>query len=169
MKYKTILKTKRLILREFTVSDQKFILELINTPDWIKYIGDKKVHSLDDAKEYLENGPIKSYKENGYGLWLVQLKDTGAPIGMCGLINRDTLTDVDIGFALLPKYYNLGYAYEIAEATLKHGKNTLNLKKIVAITDPVNKSSIKLLEKIGLQFEKNLELSGCDKVLLFST
>lgn len=166
---KVILTTKRLVLREFSLSDQEFILELVNTPDWIKFIGDKKVYSLEDAKNYLEKGPINSYNENGYGLWLAQLKDTGVPIGTCGLISRETLTDVDIGFALLPKYYNLGYGFEIADATLKHAKSTLKLKKIVAITDPVNHTSIKLLEKIGLHFEKDMELSDGDKVLLFST
>ena len=102
MQKRKILETERLCLREFELNDYDFIFKLVNSPDWLKYIGDKNVRTSADAKNYLKNGPIKSYKENGYGLWLVQLNDSNVPIGMCGLINRETLDDIEIGFALLP-------------------------------------------------------------------
>ena len=168
MALKTILETERLSLREFDINDAHFILELVNTPDWLKFIGDKGVKSIESAKNYLRNGPIKSYKEHGYGLWLVQLKDSGTPIGMCGLVNRATLDNIDIGFAMLPEYSGAGYGFEIANATLTYAKNSLGIPKVVAITDPGNIASIKLLHKIGLHFEKTLKLSGNNEVLLFS-
>jgi len=97
---KTILETERLILREFSTSDAEFILILLNTPSWLKFIGDKKIHSIDDAKRYLIDGPLKSYRENGFGLWLVLLKESNISVGMCGLIKRDYMDDIDICFAL---------------------------------------------------------------------
>lgn len=165
---KKILETERLVLKEFTIDDADFILNLLNTPGWLQYIGDKNVRTPEDAVSYLENGPIKSYKENGFGLWMLLLKNRNTPIGMCGLINRDSLDDIDIGFALLPEYSNLGYGYEIAQATMNYANDTLGIKKIVAITNSNNISSIKLLNKLGLQFEKKIKLSDNDTVLLFS-
>ncbi|MCW5517876.1 GNAT family N-acetyltransferase [Muriicola sp. Z0-33] len=163
-----ILQTQRLLLRQFNLQDADFILQLLNTPNWLKFIGDKGVRTREDAIEYLENGPIKSYNENGFGLWMVALKETDTPIGMCGLVNRESLQDIDIGFAFLPEFMQLGYGYEIASATLKYGKEVLDLGKIVAITDPKNIASIKLLTKIGLSFEKTLALSDTDSVLVFT-
>ena len=168
MEPKKILETERLILREFNIDDAEFILTLLNTPAWLEYIGDKNVRTLEDAENYLVNGPIKSYKENGYGLWLTSLKNNSVPIGMCGLVNRETLDDIDIGFAFLPEYSNLGYGYEIAYATINYANHVLRIDKVVAITDANNISSIKLLNKLGLQFEKTLNLSENDKALLFS-
>ena len=168
MEPKKILETERLILREFNIDDAEFILKLLNTPAWLEYIGDKNVRTLEDAVNYLEKGPIKSYKENGYGLWLTSLKNNSAPIGMCGLVNRESLDDIDIGFAFLPEYSKLGYGYEIAHATINYANHVLRIDKVVAITDSNNIPSIKLLNKIGLQFEKTLNLSENDKVLLFS-
>lgn len=168
MAKKIILETKRLCLREFDLNDTGFIIELLNTPNWLAYIGDKNVRTTEDAKRYLEDGSINSYKENGYGLWMVQLKESEIPIGMCGLVNRDTLEDIDIGFAFLPEYVRMGYGFEIADATMKYAKHTLNLKKIVGITDAKNVASIKLLNKIGLQFEKTVEFEEGKSALLFS-
>ena len=168
MKPKKILETERLILREFSIDDAEFILTLLNTPGWLEYIGDKNVRTLEAAVNYLEEGPIKSYIENGFGLWLTSLKNNSTPIGMCGLVNRESLDDIDIGFALLPEYSKLGYGYEIAYATINYANHVLRLDKVVAITDSNNIPSIKLLNKIGLQFEKTLNLSENDKVLLFS-
>ena len=165
---KKILETERLVLREFSIDDTGFILTLLNTPGWLEYIGDKNVRTLEDAVNYLENGPIKSYKKNGFGLWLILLKDGSTPIGMCGLVNRESLDDIDIGFALLTEYSGLGYGYEIANATLKYANQVLGINRVVAITDSNNISSIKLLNKLGLQFEKTLKLSESDTVLLFS-
>ncbi len=165
---KKILETERLVLREFSIDDAEFILTLLNTPGWLKYIGDKNVRTLEDAVNYLENGPLKSYKENGFGLWLTLLKNSSVPIGMCGLVNRESLDDIDIGFALLPEYSKLGYGYEIAYATINYANNVLRINKLVAITDSNNIPSIILLNKLGLQFEKTLNLSENDTVLLFS-
>ncbi|WP_109301456.1 GNAT family N-acetyltransferase [Aquimarina sp. AU474] len=168
MQHKTILNTQRLSLREFDLHDSEFILKLVNSENWLQFIGDKGVRTDNDAKDYLKNGPLKSYKENGYGLWLVAIKESQTPIGMCGLVNRATLDHTDIGFAMLPNYMGQGYGYEIANATMNFAKNSLNLKKVIAITDPNNHASIKLLNKIGLDFERTLDLSENDSVLLFS-
>lgn len=168
MNNKIILETQRLSLREFKLSDIEFILNLLNSPNWLEFIGDKGVKTPEDAINYLKNGPIKSYKENGFGLWLVQLKETNIPIGMCGLVNRETLKNVDIGFALLPDYVGLGYGFEIAKATMNHAKHSLGINRIIAITDSNNIASIKLLNKIGLNFEKTLKLSEDDSVLCFA-
>ncbi|PKV51151.1 RimJ/RimL family protein N-acetyltransferase [Aquimarina sp. MAR_2010_214] len=169
MQTKNILETERLSLREFNLEDADFVLKLVNSPKWIEFIGDRNVRTLAEAKEFLENNLIKSYKENEFGLWVVVLKETSASIGMCGLVNRDTLEDIDIGFAMLPEYLGLGYGYEIANATMNYAKNTLHLDKIVGITNPNNIASIKLLNKIGLRFEKTMKLSDKDTVLFFST
>ncbi|WP_103864258.1 GNAT family N-acetyltransferase [Aquimarina sp. I32.4] len=163
-----ILETERLILREFDLSDYQFILELVNTPLWLKYIGDKNVKTDEDAKAYIKNTLLKSYRENGYGLWMVQSKQDYSPIGMCGLINRDSLEHVDIGFAMLPDYMKQGYGFEIANATINYTKHVIGLDKIIGITDVNNIASIKLLNKLGLLVDKTLQLSEYSSVLVFS-
>ena len=155
-------------MREFVPTDAAFILELLNTPDWLKFIGDRNVHNLTDAENYLKKGPIKSYRDNGFGLWMTQLKNSSTPIGMCGLVNRETLEDIDIGFAFLPAYKRKGYGYEAAQATMDYGKQVLNIEKIVAITSPENIASIKLLNKIGLLFKKEINYAKGETVSLFS-
>ncbi|WP_298420203.1 GNAT family N-acetyltransferase [uncultured Kordia sp.] len=165
---KNILETERLVLREFIIEDVAFVIQLVNTPTWIEFIGDRNIKTETAAQDYIENSLMKSYATNGFGLWLMKLKETSKPIGMCGLVKRDTLEDVDIGFALLPEYGRKGYTFEAAKATLNYAKDTLNIQKIVAITDTKNAASIGLLNKIGLQFEKELQLSEDDTVLLFS-
>lgn len=163
-----ILETKRLTLRQFEVEDAAFIFELVNTPDWLTYIGDKHIRSVDDAKTYLLNGPLKSYQENGWGLWMIELKESQACIGMCGLLKRNTLDDIDIGFAILPAYFRMGYGFEMASATLNYATQKLKIERIVAIVSTSNVPSTKLLNKIGLQYEKTLNLPGDNQVLLFS-
>lgn len=165
---KIILETERVRLREFTLDDSEFILQLVNTPSWIQFIGDKKIRTLEASQEYIQNNLQKSYAQNGYGLWLMERKETSEPIGMCGLVNRESLENVDIGFALLPIYKRTGYTYEAAKATLTYAKETLQIEKIVAITDSENVASIKLLNKIGLQFEKEIQYDENETVLLFS-
>ncbi|MBS1495315.1 MAG: GNAT family N-acetyltransferase [Bacteroidetes bacterium] len=163
-----ILQTQRLYLREFTNNDAAFIVTLLNSATFLKFIGDKKVRTLSEAENYLTNGPIKSYAENGFGLWLYGLKETNKPIGMCGLIKRDTLADIDIGYAMLPAYENKGYALEISEATLNYGKTKLGINRIIAITSKENIRSARLLNKIGLHFEKNIQLGeGKEELMLF--
>lgn len=167
MKY--ILETERLTLREFTVGDSAFILELVNSPGWLKFIGDRNILTEKQAENYLVNGPMKSYADFGFGLCLVELKDPATPIGMCGILKRADLEHPDIGFAFLPKFTGNGYAYEIAAATLDNAVNVLNQKTILAITVPENKSSIRLLEKIGMRFIKPINFPNQkEELLLYS-
>ena len=156
----TPLETEHLKLREFRLDDAGFVLRLLNEPSFLHFIGDKGVRNLDDARQYILNGPIASYKKHGFGLYLVQLKSTETSIGMCGLLKRDTLPDIDIGFAFLPAFWNKGYAFESAAAIMAYAKNVLKLPRIVAITDKDNEASGKLLEKLGLIFDRIIDLSG---------
>jgi [ribosomal protein S5]-alanine N-acetyltransferase len=166
-----ILETERLLLRQFsTDDDNEFILALVNEPSFIQNIGDRGVRTLEDAKAYILNGPVTSYAKNGFGLYLVVLKETNESIGMCGLIKRDGLEDVDIGYAFLPRFWSKGYAVESALATKEYAKDRIGLRRIVAIVDPANQGSIRVLEKIGLQFEKMVRLSADDiELKLFGT
>ncbi|MGA9286737.1 MAG: GNAT family N-acetyltransferase [Anaerobacillus sp.] len=149
-----IIETDRLILRLLTTNDADFILKLLNDPSWIKYIGDKEVTTPEDAKNYILSGPLSMYSQLGYGLYLVEIKEGKIPIGLCGLIKRDSLEDTDIGFAFLSEFQSKGYAYEAASATLSYGLDQLRLKRIVAITSQDNDASSKLLKKIGMNFEQ---------------
>ncbi|HEX5944180.1 MAG TPA: GNAT family N-acetyltransferase [Anaerolineales bacterium] len=157
-----ILETERLILRQLTTDDSAFILELLNDPSFIRNIGDRNVRTIDDACSYILNGPVASYAKNGFGLYLVLLKETNESIGMCGLIKRDGLEDVDIGYALLPAFWFKGYAVEAARAMMAYGKDVIGLKRLIAIVDPANEGSIRVLEKIGLRYEKMVRLSADD-------
>ena len=154
----SVLQTGRLILRLLTLDDAAFILELVNQPSWLRYIGDKQVHSLDDARRYLEQGPLAMYAQHGFGLWRVERRQDGASMGMCGLIRRAGLDDVDIGFAFLPQYWGAGYAREAAAATLEHARG-LGLPRVVAITTPDNQASCRLLESLGMRFERLTRLA----------
>ena len=149
-----VLETERLILRWLDIKDAPFILELVNDPAWIQFIGNKGVRTLEDATNYIVNGPIDMYNKLGFGLYLVERKEDLTPLGMCGLIKRDSLEDVDIGFAFLEEFRSKGYGYESASAVIDYGVQNLGLKRIVAITTIDNIHSGKLLEKVGLQFEK---------------
>ncbi|MGD8781498.1 MAG: GNAT family N-acetyltransferase [Ignavibacteria bacterium] len=160
-----ILKTSRLILRKLTSNDTEFIVELLNEPSFIKYIGDKKVRTTKDAEKYLLHGPIKSYEQHGFGLYLVELKETNEPAGVCGLIKREHLDNVDIGFAFLKRFNGKGFVTESAKAVLDYGKSEFGLKRIVAITQLDNMGSIRVLEKIGMSFEKLIRLPDEDKDL----
>ncbi|MDA2165178.1 GNAT family N-acetyltransferase [Bacillus cereus] len=157
-----VLETERLTLRWLDIKDAPFILELVNDPAWIQYIGDKRIKNLEDAKKYILNGPVDMYNKMGFGLYLVERKEDLTPLGMCGLIKRDSLEDVDIGFAFLEKFRSKGYGYESASAVIEYGVQKLGLKRIVAITTIDNINSGKLLEKVGLQFEKIISGSGED-------
>lgn len=161
-----ILETERLILRQFTLDDAAFILEFVNTPTWLQFIGDRNVHSIEDAEKYLLNGSMKSYVENGFGFYAVIDKESEKAIGMCGLIKRDTLPDIDIGFAFLPNLISKGFGYEIASATLDYAFNVLKIKRIVAIVNPENEKSIGLIKKIGMQFEEMIKFGDEAKELM---
>jgi RimJ/RimL family protein N-acetyltransferase len=155
----TILETERLVLRRLSADDAEFILKLLNEPSFLRYIGDKGVRDIGDAVHYLQTGPLASYERFGFGLFLVELKDSGTPIGMCGLIKRDSLPDVDIGFAFLPSFWSRGYAFESAAAVMTYGRDVLGLRRIVAITSQDNEASARLLEKVGLRFERLIKLA----------
>ncbi|MDA1642220.1 GNAT family N-acetyltransferase [Bacillus cereus group sp. TH177-1LC] len=157
-----VLETERLVLRWFDIKDAPFILKLVNDPAWIQYIGDKRIKNLEDAKKYILNGPIDMYNKMGFGLYLVERKEDFTSLGMCGLIKRDSLEDVDIGFAFLEEFRSKGYGYESASAAIEYGVQKLGLKRIVAITTIDNIHSGKLLEKVGLKFEEIISDSGED-------
>ena len=157
-----ILETERLFLRKLSTDDAGFILDLLNQPSFIHYIGDRGVRTLEDASRYILNGVVSSYERFGFGMYLTLLKEGEVPIGICGLVKRDTLEDVDIGFAFLPQYWSKGYAFESASAVLAYGRNTLGLKRILGIATTDNTGSVRVLEKIGLKFEKMVKLSKDD-------
>ena len=161
-----ILETERLHLCKQCPDDAPFILELLNSPGWLKYIGDRGVKNIDDAENYIRNGAMKSYNDNDFGLYLVKLKDTYIPIGICGLIKRQGLEQVDIGFAFLPQYEGQGYGFESASAVMKYAREVLGLAVVVAITVKDNQSSIKLLNKIGFSFKEIITLPGDTEALM---
>lgn len=154
-----VLETERLILRRATADDAEFILELLNDPAWIRFIGDKGVRTPDDARAYISRALLGSYERHGFGLYLTEHKGDGAPMGLCGLIKRDSLEDVDLGFAFLPKFRGAGYAREAASAVLGYAKDALGLSRLVAITTPDNDGSARLLERLGFGFERMVRLS----------
>jgi RimJ/RimL family protein N-acetyltransferase len=141
--------TSRLILRSFTLDDAPFILRLLNEPSFIDNIADKGVRTLEQAKDYLSQGPMASYTAHGHGLWMVQHRESGTPMGMCGLIKRDTLPEVDLGYALVPEFWGQGHAREAATACLHWGRDSLGLSGVMAIVSPGNAASIRLLESLG--------------------
>jgi ribosomal-protein-alanine N-acetyltransferase len=153
-----VIQTERLVLRQLELNDADFILELLNEPAFLRFIGDKGVRDLETAAEYIQKGPIDSYGRHGFGLYATCLLD-GTPTGICGLVKRDGLADVDVGFAFLSRHRSKGYAAESAAAVLAHARRVLRLRRVVAITAPENFGSIAVLEKIGLQFERMIRLT----------
>lgn len=149
--------TKRLRIREFTYSDAGFIVQLLNQESFIDNIADKGVRTKEDAIAYLDSGPFASYREFGFGLSLVELRESNQSIGMCGLLKRPELEEVDIGYALLDQYAGKGYALEAASETIAVGHQSHQLKKIAAVTSPDNSNSIRLLEKLGFKFKKMIQ------------
>jgi len=165
-----VFETDRLTLRRFTEDDATFILRLLNEPSFLEFVGDKGVRTLDDARRYLREGPIASYKKHGFGLYLVQHGEDGCSIGMCGLLKRDSLDDPDIGFGFIPEFWSQGFATEAARAVLERARNLHSLDRVVAITATRNGSSIRVLEKIGLRFKEMVRLSAdAPEICLYST
>jgi RimJ/RimL family protein N-acetyltransferase len=166
----TIIQSKRLALRKLDLRDAEFILELLNEAPFVRFIGDKGVRTLQDACDYLLKGPMDSYVRYGFGLYHTSLLSDGTPIGMCGLVKRDSLDDVDVGFAFLSRHWSKGYAVEAAAAVLDYARRELQMRRIVAITNPDNSGSIAVLEKIGLRFERMVKLEDPGSELkLFAT
>ncbi len=163
-----IIDTDRLILRKFSVEDARFVLELVNTPGWLRFIGDRGLREIKDAEHYILERILSCYEIFGFGMYLVELKDRSIPIGMCGLIKREILEHVDIGFAFLPAHVGKGYALEAASATISYAKDILGLIKLVAITNTDNLSSVKLLKKLGMNFQKMIKLPAeKEEIMLF--
>ena len=167
-KFVTIGETPRLSLRRLTCDDAPFIFELVNEPGWLRFIGDKGVRNLEDARNYIRHGPMASYERFGFGLYAVAVKENASLIGMCGLLKRDTLPDVDIGFAFLQRHHGRGYAHEAAAGTMAHARQQLGLKRVIAITTVDNDSSAKVLTKIGMHFESMVKSEGEADLRLFA-
>ena len=163
-----ILETERLVLREFVLDDAPFILDLLNQPSFHRFIGDKGVRTLEDARAYLRQGPIDSYATHGFGLYHVALKESMLPIGMCGLLKREALPHPDIGFAFLPAYWSRGYATESARAVLDYAVEVLALNRILAVTSTDNHDSMNLLGRLGFRSDGTVRLTvnGPDLTLL---
>jgi RimJ/RimL family protein N-acetyltransferase len=162
------IETARLVLREFTADDAAFVLRLVNEPSFLRYIGDRGVRNLEDARRYIADGPVAGYARDGHGLMRVDRRSDGAVVGMCGILKRDTLPDPDIGFSFLPEYWSQGYALESAQAVMRHAREALGLGRILAVTTRDNGSSIRLLGKLGFRFERMLEIGG-EELRLFAS
>jgi RimJ/RimL family protein N-acetyltransferase len=161
-----LLRTERLIIRFLAVEDKLFIHRLLNTPSWLRFIGDRNIKTLLDAENYLVNGPLKSYRENGFGPWLVCLGEDETPIGICGLFKRDYLNSPDLGFAYLPEFEGRGYAAEAVAEILADAQQRIELRNVVAFTDPDNIRSIRLLERSGFRFKEMIRPPNEDHELM---
>jgi RimJ/RimL family protein N-acetyltransferase len=155
----SVLETERLELREFCVDDAGTVLSLLNDPDFIANIGDRGVRDREQAQTYLLTGPIKSYRENGFGLYAMQRHGDPTVIGMCGLIKRDSLSGIDLGYALLPMARGRGYAREAAAGVIEQANKTLQLETLLAIVDPTNQPSIRLLTALKFEYQHSIRLS----------
>lgn len=162
------LASARLRLRRLTEADAPFVLDLVNQPAWLRFIGDRGVRTLDDARAYILAGPLASYARHGSGLLVVETRADGAAIGLCGLVWRDWLPAPDLGFALLPRWWRQGYAHEAAAATLAHAHGDLGLGRVLAVTSPDNDASIALLGRLGFGFVRALRDPAGDDVKLFA-
>lgn len=154
--------TPRLRLRRVTPQDDAFVLELLNEPAYKRNIGDRGLRTLDDARRYIGERFVASYETHGFGLYAVEPRGGGAPLGISGLVKRESLSDVDIGYAFLQRHWGCGYAVEAAQAVLRHAQHDIGLKRLVAITAPDNEGSMAVLRKIGLRYEKILQLPGIE-------
>ncbi|KAF1707178.1 GNAT family N-acetyltransferase [Pseudoxanthomonas sacheonensis] len=163
-----IIQTERLQLYELSDQSQEdiaFVRRLLNEPSFLENIGDRGVRDLEDARAYILKGPMISYRANGFGLYRMQTRQGGQTVGMCGLVNRPALEDMDLGYALLPEFCGHGYAVEAGAAVLADARERLGLERIVAIVDPRNAGSIRVLEKLDFRFEKMVQLTPDDVTL----
>jgi RimJ/RimL family protein N-acetyltransferase len=160
-----VLETERLQLRQITEADAEFVVGLLNQPSFLQFIGDKQVRSIEDALNYIRSGPLASYEQHGWGLYLVQLKESGHAIGTCGILKKNGLEDPDLGFAFLPEHWSKGYAYEAAAATVAHVQRDFALHRICAVVNPENEASIKVLRKVGMARIGSVQLAPDDAEL----
>ncbi|WP_077037935.1 GNAT family N-acetyltransferase [Pelomonas sp. KK5] len=159
-----VLETPRLRLRWYTEADAAFILQLLNEPSWLAHIGQRNVKTLDEARSWIRERLIGNYERQGFGFWAVERIEDGQLVGMCGLVKRDTLPEVDIGYAFLPAFWHQGYAREAAAACLAHAHNALGLRRVLAITGPDNAASARVLESIGMHHEDTRVLAGEERI-----
>lgn len=148
--------TERLELRQFDENDAEFILRLVNEPTFLRYIGDRGVRSIADARRYIADGPVAGYARYGHGLLCVVRKADGVAVGMCGVLKRDALPEPDLGFSLFPEHWSQGYAFESASAVMIHARQVLGLGRILAITTADNQPSMRLLGKLGFRFDRTI-------------
>ncbi|MCL6265373.1 GNAT family N-acetyltransferase [Flagellimonas myxillae] len=161
--------TERLVIREANPKDYQFIIELLNSPNWITFIGDRGVKTEKQALGYIKNSLVSSYTKHGFGLYIMVLKESKTPIGLCGFLQRDYLDYPDIGFATLPGFEGHGYTFEACKTLMMHANENLNLECILGITTPANIKSRNLLSKIGLQEIGTIKPPGKrEELLLFS-
>lgn len=161
-----VIETERLVLREFTSGDSDFVIQLLNTEGWLRNIGNRHINSTEQAVEFIEGRLRPSYTTNGFGFYLVESKNERTCLGMCGLVKREGLENVDVGYAFLPQHFGKGYAYESSASVVEFAKGKLNMKTLDAITISPNAPSIKLLERLGFHFERNITLNE-EKLMLF--
>jgi RimJ/RimL family protein N-acetyltransferase len=155
-----VLETERLVLRRIEKSDAPLVLELLNDPDFIRFVADRELRTEGDAENYIAAKMLPSFEKFGFGFYVAELKEAGTPVGMCGLIKRDTLEDVDVGFCIRRKFWGRGYATEVATGVVEHGRTQFGLPRVVGIVSPGNANSISVLKKLGLRFEKTIRLPG---------
>jgi ribosomal-protein-alanine N-acetyltransferase len=155
----TTLFTPRLRIDELTAEDAPFMLAMLNDPDFITNVADRGVRSLDQARQYISEGPVRSSREHGFGMFAVRLRDCGETVGLCGLVRRPQLEDVDIGYGFLPVGRGRGLAAEAAHRVWEHATGALGLRRLVAIVAPGNAPSIRLLEQLGLRYERDIRLA----------
>jgi RimJ/RimL family protein N-acetyltransferase len=164
------IETPRLALTGLSDADAGFIHGLLNEPSFLRWIGDRGVRTVEDAKRYIREGPVAMYARYGYGLLRIGLEPEGTPIGICGVLKRESLPEPDLGFSLLPAWWSQGYAHEAALAVMRDARERLGLGRILAITSPGNDPSIRLLGKLGFRFERMIRLAGDDdEVRLFAS
>lgn len=165
-----VIETERLNLREVTEADALFVLELLNDPDFIRNVADRGVRTLEEARRYVAEKFLESYRRDGFGFWLVEPKETRTPAGVCGLIKRDALPGVDVGYAFLPPFRSKGYASESALAVMSYAREALGLRRLYAVVNPENAVSVRVLEKLGMRFERMVRLSEDEpEIKLFAT
>ena len=157
---KTVLETPRLLLRELTLDDAGFYLRLVNEPSWLRFIGDRGLRNLEGSRRYLADGPVASYARNGFGLWVVHPRQRSEPVGLCGLVRRDSLPHPDLGFAFFPSAWGRGWASESAAAVLDLARYSLGMRRVLAITDPANAASIRVLRRLGMRKTGTHRLPG---------
>ena len=155
-----VLETDRLALRKITRADAPFILEMLNDPAFLQFVGDRKVRTIEDAERYIERGPTATYETLGFGYYIVELKHDAIPVGMCGLRTREGLDDVDLGYAFLAAHRGRWYGEEAAGGLLKFAREVIGLPRVSAICSPGNVASIRVLQKIGFRYQNDIRLPG---------